>query len=417
MSPVVIIGAGPYGLSLAAHLHAAGVPFRIFGSPMYNWRHHMPQGMLLKSEGFATNLYDRESQFTLEAYCAREGIPYAHRGLPVSLETFISYGLEFQRRFVPDLEERRVLAIEPLAQGFLLTCDDGSTCAAGRVVVATGISHFHDIPKALSGLPEEFVSHSSKHASLAHFKGRDVTIIGGGSSAVDVAASLLECGATPRLVARAPKIHFLNPPATAPQSWLQKIRTPSSGLGPGWRSRLCTDAPLLFRMMPERFRLRVVRTHLGPSAGSYVRDKVVGNVAILGGTRLKSARVSGNKVHLRLVKDVGTEMDLETDHIIAATGYKVDLRRLPYLNERVLSAIRSVDHTPILSSNFESSISGLYFVGLASANTFGPMLRFAYGAGFASRRLSRHLRKLGRADAGRPDRAFAFHPEANTNLG
>lgn len=359
---------------------------------MYNWRHQMPQDMFLKSEGFASNLYNRESEFTLEDYCKKEGITYAHRGVPVSLETFVAYGLEFQRRFVPELEDRRVLSIRPLAQSFLLTFDNGDTFTASRVVVATGISYFYDIPKVLSDLPEEFVTHSSKHSSLAHFKGRDVTVVGGGSSAVDVAASLLDSGAAARLVVRAPYIKFLKPPTAVRPSWLKRIRTPSSGLGPGWRSRLCTDAPLLFRMMPQRFRFRIVRTHLGPSATSHVREKVDGKMPMLVGTHIRSAEVRGNKICLRLVQDSRAEFELETDHVIAATGYKVDLRRLPFFDEQVLSEIRAVEHTPVLSSNFESSISGLYFVGLASANTFGPMLRFAFGAGFTSRRLTRHLR-------------------------
>src|ERR1019366_1767293 len=95
---VAIVGAGPYGLSLAAHLKAAGISFRIFGSPMGFWLNHMPRGMHLKSEGFASSLYDPESSFTLQAYCSESGLPYADMGSPVPLEEFASYGLEFQRR-------------------------------------------------------------------------------------------------------------------------------------------------------------------------------------------------------------------------------------------------------------------------------------------------------------------------------
>jgi FAD-dependent urate hydroxylase len=54
---VVIVGAGPYGLSIAAHLRALGIGFRIFGDPMHTWREQMPEGMMLKSEGFASNIY------------------------------------------------------------------------------------------------------------------------------------------------------------------------------------------------------------------------------------------------------------------------------------------------------------------------------------------------------------------------
>src|SRR5580704_12695153 len=94
---VAIIGAGPYGLSIAAHLKACGVDFRIFGSPMHTWTTQMPEGMRLKSEGFASSLYAPDSAFTLRDYCREQCIPYADLGLPVPLETFVAYGLRFQK--------------------------------------------------------------------------------------------------------------------------------------------------------------------------------------------------------------------------------------------------------------------------------------------------------------------------------
>ena len=105
VTDIAIVGAGPYGLSLAAHLGPTGRSYRIFGEPMRFWSRHMPQGMHLKSEGFASNLSDPRSEFTLEAFCRDRGIDYAPIGLPVALETFIDYGREFQRRYVPRLEQ------------------------------------------------------------------------------------------------------------------------------------------------------------------------------------------------------------------------------------------------------------------------------------------------------------------------
>jgi hypothetical protein len=87
------------------------------------------------------------------------------------------------------------------------------------------------------------------------------------------------------------------------------------------------------------------------------------------------------------------------DHVISATGYKVDLRRLGFLGQDLLHQIRSVENTPVLSPHFESSVPDLYFVGATAANSFGPLLRFAYGAGFAAQRLSRHLVQSGRRAA------------------
>ena len=105
---VAIIGAGPYGLSLAAHLAAANVSVRVFGQPMQFWRTNMPEGMVLKSEGFASNLWHPDGALTLRDFCADRGLPYKDSGLPIPVETFCAYGEAFQKRFVPMLDERPV---------------------------------------------------------------------------------------------------------------------------------------------------------------------------------------------------------------------------------------------------------------------------------------------------------------------
>ena len=98
MSDVAIVGAGPYGLSLAAHLAAVGVDLRIFGRPMESWRGHMPEGMLLKSDPFASNLADPKDYYTLARYSAERSIEHSE-SKPVLLSTFCEYGLAFQKRF------------------------------------------------------------------------------------------------------------------------------------------------------------------------------------------------------------------------------------------------------------------------------------------------------------------------------
>ncbi|HLN03157.1 MAG TPA: NAD(P)-binding domain-containing protein [Bryobacteraceae bacterium] len=391
MTDVAIIGPGPYGLSLAAHLKARGVEFRIFGKPMDTWRTQMPQDMRLKSEGFASSLYDPDGAFTLGNYCQSTGLPYADLGWPVPRATFASYGLEFQRRFVPELEQKLVTSLFPTSAGFEIGLEGGETAAARRVVVAVGISHFQSIPPALAELSEEFVTHSSRHCTFEQFKGREVVVIGAGASALDVAAALHQAGAAVQVIARDSKIHFHEPPGPMPRPFLDRVQAPMTGLGPGWRSLLCTSAPLVFHKMPQRFRVEVVRRHLGPAAGWFVKEQVVGKVGLHTGLRIGSASVENDRVHLQLNNGDGIPRTVSADHVIAATGYQVDLRRVAFLDSDVWMGIRSLGRAPILSANFESSMPGLYFIGAASANSFGPMMRFAYGAGFTSRRLSKHL--------------------------
>jgi hypothetical protein len=97
-------------------------------------------------------------------------------------------------------------------------------------------------------------------------------------------------------------------------------------------------------------------------------------------------------VRLRLAGN-GPVGEVLTDHVIAATGFKIDVRRLPFLAETVGPALSVFEGAPVLSANFESSVRGLYFVGLPAAPTFGPLMRFMLGAGYTARRLSAHLAK------------------------
>src|ERR1700756_5437624 len=105
---VAIMGAGPYGLSLSAHLSAAHVEHRVVGIPMHGWTARMPKGMLLKSEPFASSLSDPDGSFSLGAYCQERGRNFAEIGLPVPIETFIAYGNAFQERFVQHVDTHRV---------------------------------------------------------------------------------------------------------------------------------------------------------------------------------------------------------------------------------------------------------------------------------------------------------------------
>jgi thioredoxin reductase len=396
MVDVVIVGAGPYGLSIAAHLSKTSVNFRIFGTPMQTWLEKMPAGMMLKSDGFASSLYDPESTFTLRDYCAENKLPYADVGVPVPLETFVAYGLEFRKRFVPQLEQTNILTIKRSGSGFELQTDLGETVHARKVVVAVGITHFGYLPQFLSDLPEQYVSHSLRHSDLTIFQGKKVAVIGAGASAVDIAAILHKSGAGVSLIARRTAIAFQKP-SKEPRPLLQRVTNPRSGLGPGWKSRLCTDAPLLFHSMPREFRLQVVRKHLGPAPGWFVRDQVVDRFPLHLGATLRHAEVENGRVRVKFGNGNGDDQELDVDHVIGATGFKVAISKLRFLDEAIRAHIHTVEDTPVLSRKFESSVPGLYMVGIASANSFGPLTRFAYGAKFTARRISAHLAQQCRA--------------------
>jgi len=392
---VAIVGAGPYGLSIAAYLAGAGIPFRIFGTPMQSWQSRMPVGMHLKSDGFASSLYDPKSELTLGKYSASLGLPYQDVGYPVPIETFINYGHAFQKRFVGNLERTDVTKLRKDDGGFQLTTASGEELRANSVVVAVGITHFGYVPPPLSDLDAAYVTHSSEHCDVGRLRGKSVAIVGAGASAVDLAALMHQAGVDVQLIARRAAIAFHDPPK--PRSLLESVIAPRSGLGLGWKSRLCTDAPLLFHAMPLKLRLRAVQRHLGPAPGWFVKDKVVGLVPLHLSTQLKGAVVSGNRVQLRLEGANSGPRTLEFDHVVAGTGYRIDLQRLKFLDQHLRTELRTVHDAPVLNTSFESSVPGLYFVGLASAYNFGPLARFAYGAGFTAKRITKALVRERRA--------------------
>jgi hypothetical protein len=187
-------------------------------------------------------------------------------------------------------------------------------------------------------------------------------------------------------------LKFHSTPTGKPRSAWQQIRHPKSGLGPGMRSRFYSDAPGLFYYLPERLRLEIVEKSLGPSAGWFVKDKMAQVPSLLGYTP-RSAEIRGSSVCLHLRAADGSERKVVTQNIVAATGYKVNLDRLTFLSPTMRSQFKVVKGSPVLSSSFESSVPGIYFVGLAAATSFGPVMRFAFGAGFAARRLTETLQK------------------------
>lgn len=394
MLDVAIIGAGPYGLSIAAHFKSKGMTFRIFGRPMDSWLRHMPKGMLLKSDGFASTVSDPDDSFTLKDFCVERGIEYADLGTPVRLDTFSAFGLAFKDRFLPELEDKLVTGLERSVNGFRLQIDSGELVNAKRVVLAVGITHFAYIPPSLAHLPEGFVSHSFAHHDLERFRGKSVVVVGGGSSAIDMAGLLNDVAGKVRLVTRRAKLtfHERQQPGVSRSLW-DRLRRPQSGLGPGLKSRFCSNWPLAFHFLPERLRLKVVKTHLGPAGGWFAKEMVVGRVPLVLGCSVESALVADDKVQLRLRGENGEIREIAADHVIAATGYRVDLGRLKFLSAEVSDQIKTIDGSPVLSSSFESSVPGLYFAGVAAANSFGPLMRFAYGATFAARRLTRAMVK------------------------
>ena len=395
--PVAIIGAGPFGLSVAAHLRSSGVPFRIFGTPMHRWRAQMPTGMFLKSEWDASDLADPAGRYTLQQFCAEAKLPFENG--PIPLATFTRYAMSFQRRLVPMVEDIFVTALDRRPDGFELRLATGERIKAKKVVIATGLAHAEYIPQELARLPAELRSHSSAHHDLSQFKGRDVVVAGAGQSALETAALLSEAQAKVSLFVRGESVKWNQNPPTHPPSLWQRTRRPASGLGSGLKSWFYANAPMVFHHLPQRVRINTVRgsktraAFLGPAGAWWLRERVLGRVQILLGQSLMGVAARGEKAILHVMGPDGRSRDLAADHIIAATGYRFSASSLPFLSEPLLHDLRCVEQVPLLSQSFEFTVPGLYFTGLASAYNFGPVMRFLCGSQYTAERICRHIVK------------------------
>lgn len=387
---VAIIGAGPYGLSLAAHLTAAGVPYRHFGVPMKLWRTAMPRGMYLKSQGFASNLSDARREMTLEAFCSATGRPYGSYGVPVALDTFVEYGRWFQAQLSLPVEESLVTSVTRDGDGFRLTIDGTERLNARAVVLAVGVEHFAHLPSPYSELPRTLCSHSSAQTDLAAFKDRRVIVIGAGQSALETAALLHEGGADVQVLARRPRLAWNGEPLSPDRPLMQQLREPEAGLGSGWATWLYSNYPDLFRRLPPATRLHRARTALGPAGACWLRARVEGKFPVRCGQAVTAATPDGDRVRLTVTAD-GTSEELAADHVIAATGYRANLAKLDFLGADIKSVARTLGGTALVGRGYQSSVPGLYVIGPLAAPSFGPVMRFVYGSRHAALAVTRQL--------------------------
>lgn len=380
---VAIIGAGPYGLSLGAHLKAKGLSTLVFGEPMEFWACKMPEGMLLRSPRVASNLSDPGNVFTLEAY---EQASKIEACAPLPLDTFVAYGRWFRHQLAEDVDPRNVSSVHRDSSGFRLILVDGSEIKAKRVVVAAGIGRFKKKPTVFNALPPTHLSHCYDGRSVSKFANRRVAVIGAGQSALESAALLDEAGAEVELLIRRSELRWIGQ-----HQWLHRMGPISSMLysshdvGPAGISRLVAY-PRLNTLIPLKLRDKIRTRAVKPGGSRWLPDRLK-NVKTTTGSSVREAGMLGDEIALTL--DDGTER--RVDHVLLGTGYSVDISAYEFLSAQLVREVQQFDGYPRLTRGFRSSVPGLHFIGATAARSFGPLLYFVAGTEFASRELARNL--------------------------
>ncbi|HEY7124738.1 MAG TPA: FAD-dependent oxidoreductase [Ktedonobacterales bacterium] len=380
LQKTVVIGAGPYGLSVAAHLRARGVPTQLFGKPMEFWE-NMPPGMHLKSVWSASSLSDPSGKYTLQHYVLDRKTT---REEPVPLAFFTDYGQWFQQQTVPDTDPTYVQSVARDGKAFHLELADGRSLKAQRLIVAPGIASFTYIPEFARDLPVTLASHTQFHKDFTRFKGQKTAVIGGGQSGLQTAAFLHEVGADVELLVRGPviwidrRLYRLTGPA-------KHLFYPPSDVGPPGINWL-TAMPQLYRRLSVETRDKLTKRATRPSGAEWLRHRVDNVVRTTANTHIVKALPHNGGLLLHLSD--GTTR--EVDHLFMGTGYRASIHTLDFLDPALRQEVQEYNGHPLLNQWFESSVPRLHFVGALADYTFGPICRFVAGARASGRAIASH---------------------------
>jgi thioredoxin reductase len=383
---VAIIGAGPYGLSLAAHLRARGVKYRIFGEAMRFWL-NMPVGVNLKSLAFATNIAVPKRGYSFPNWCRQHGLEDFE---PCTMQSFSAYGLEMQKQFVPDVEEVLVTNVSLRAGGFELALSSGERLHSRKVVVCTGLSGLAQIPDVLRELGPDRMRHTFDISDYSEFRNKTVAVIGAGASAIEAGALVREAGGCSEVFVRGQEAVFHGRTPRVRPLW-ESIKNPMTVFGPGRDNWILQQLPLIVYMLPRERRTRFVKRYLGPASPWWIKDRVLGKVPIHVRHEVVEVGNANQRLQLKMRDGEGSLRNVEVDFVIAGTGYDVNVSRLKFLDPEISDRIHRTERAPTLDINFESSVPDLHFTGPLSFMCFGPLFRFVTGAEVTARKLARRL--------------------------
>ena len=379
---VAVIGAGPFGLSVAAHLQDRAV--RTFGKEMATWRDRMPSGMLLRSAWEETSLSAPGRAGTIDAWLAATG---EVRTEPIPLEMFLRYGAWFGETFVAERDQSDVARVELNGTGYRLTTEAGAEVDARTLVLSVGVMPFAYVPPALAELFGDSISLATGNPDeLQRYAGRRVLVVGGGQAGLETAGLAAQAGAEVELATRSQVRWFADREPHYPRTPLRKklyqLAYPAVGYGPPPLNRLVIH-PDLFAALPESMRLSLTKRVLRSGGSPWLRTLIDKSVRISEHATVSNVERGGSGLAVRLSD--GTER--EVDDVIIACGYRFDLDRLGFLAPDVRERIVVRDGWPVLDRYFRSSDKTVIFVGYAAEYRFGPLSRFVLGAEFAATRV------------------------------
>ena len=375
---LLIIGAGPFGLAVAAHAKLSGIAVTVVGEPMAFWKHNMPAGMLLRS-GPEWHL-DAAGVHTLESFLEERHISKADVQ-PVPVEIFREYADWFRESKKITVQRVRVNRLRRVDGRFEAECHGSEKIQATCVVATPGLAPFVNVPAEISAsLPPERVAHTATLVDFRALTGKRCLIVGGRQSAFEWAALIAEAGAeSVDLVFRHDTPRFVTSDWSFSDAMIE-----STLRVPGWFHRLNSSER---EEVQNRF-WTAGRLQIEPWLWSRVNKR---NIHLWPNSRVTEWRfANGEGVEARL--NQGNL--LTVDKVILATGYRVDLSKVEYLAEEIGSGRLKVDSGfPVLNDDAQTTLPGLYITGQAATRDLGPCFGFVRACVASARIIVKDLQR------------------------
>jgi FAD-dependent urate hydroxylase len=380
---IAVVGAGPFGLSVAAHVPGS----RVHGEPMRTWRRHMPPDMLMRSAWEETSL-SAPGGGTIDDFAAATG---TGRQEPLPLQTFLRYAEWFRERHVPNADPSDVTSVEASGSGLHVATSSGEEYEARAAVIAVGVTPFAYAPPPFDDALGDGIELATARTTRSDLAGKRVAVVGGGQNALETAGIAARDGADVELLVRS-SVRWFTP--REPETHrgpvgrrLYRLAYPAVGYGPPPLNRIVLH-PDLFAAMPEGVRERLNRRLLRAGGSPWLRSLVDGKVRVTEGVVVTRIERAGGEIRLHLDDDTHRDVDA----VLLGTGYRFDLRKLAFLGPQLRERIATRGAWPVLDRSFRSSDPRVFFVGYPAEMRFGPISRFVLGADFSARRVAAALR-------------------------
>jgi FAD-dependent urate hydroxylase len=227
-------------------------------------------------------------------------------------------------------------------------------------------------PELSARLPRDRIAHTATLVNFSDLIGKRCLIVGGRQSAFESAALMIEAG-----VDSIDLVYRHETPRFVASDWSFTDEMIDNTLRVrGWFR--CLD-PREQEAINKRF-WSVGRLQLEPWLWPRINTR---NVRLWPKSRIAGWRATRDgMIEARL--DGGNLISV--DHVLLATGYRVDLSRVTYLSEYIASdRLRVNGGFPVLDEDFQTTLPGLYVVGQASVPSFGPFFGFVRGCIAAAR--------------------------------